>query len=147
MYYPAKPHTFLCIYVIYQTLTPLMGTLKVVASAEVSPSYSVPTYPYNSFPLQVLSKTRIGMTVNALRKASSDEEVISTAKQLIKNWKKFVPGKVSATSVIIMLPALPFTCTMKNRFIRKQLMCTLITPENNSTLQPRGKEQAVTKQN
>ncbi|XP_066942434.1 transcription elongation factor S-II isoform X2 [Macrobrachium rosenbergii] len=42
---------------------------------------------------QVLSKTRIGMTVNALRKASSDEEVISTAKQLIKNWKKFVPDK------------------------------------------------------
>ncbi|XP_071515205.1 transcription elongation factor S-II [Panulirus ornatus] len=42
---------------------------------------------------QVLSKTRIGMTVNALRKASTDEEVISTAKQLIKNWKKFVPDK------------------------------------------------------
>lgn len=35
------------------------------------------------------------MTVNALRKASSDEEVISTAKQLIKNWKKFVPGSTS----------------------------------------------------
>lgn len=33
------------------------------------------------------------MTVNALRKASTDEEVISTAKQLIKSWKKFVPGK------------------------------------------------------
>lgn len=44
---------------------------------------------------QVLSKTRIGMTVNALRKASSDDEVISTAKQLIKNWKKFVPAKIS----------------------------------------------------
>lgn len=36
------------------------------------------------------------MTVNALRKASSDEEVISTAKQLIKNWKKFVPGMISS---------------------------------------------------
>lgn len=45
------------------------------------------------FLFQVLSKTRVGMTVNALRKASTDEEVISTAKQLIKNWKKFVPGK------------------------------------------------------
>ncbi|CAL4102322.1 unnamed protein product, partial [Meganyctiphanes norvegica] len=42
---------------------------------------------------QVLSKTRIGMTVNALRKASTDEEVISASKQLIKNWKKFVPDK------------------------------------------------------
>lgn len=46
-----------------------------------------------TFLFQVLSKTRVGMTVNALRKASTDEEVISTAKQLIKNWKKFVPGK------------------------------------------------------
>lgn len=43
--------------------------------------------------LSVLTKTRIGMTVNSLRKASTDEEVISTAKQLIKNWKKFVPDK------------------------------------------------------
>lgn len=42
---------------------------------------------------EVLSKTRIGMTVNALRKASTDEEVISASKQLIKNWKKFVPDK------------------------------------------------------
>ena len=42
-----------------------------------------------------MTKTRIGMTVNALRKASSDEEVISTSKQLIKNWKKFVPGELS----------------------------------------------------
>ena len=49
---------------------------------------------------QVLSKTRIGMTVNALRKASSDEEVISTAKQLIKNWKKFVPGVYFILSVL-----------------------------------------------
>merc|ERR1711962_162473 len=42
---------------------------------------------------EVLSKTRIGMTVNALRKASTDEEVISASKQLIKDWKKFVPDK------------------------------------------------------
>ncbi|XP_063612414.1 transcription elongation factor S-II-like [Penaeus indicus] len=48
------------------------------------------TLPIN---FQVLSKTRIGMTVNALRRASSDDDVISTAKQLIKNWKKFVPDK------------------------------------------------------
>merc|ERR1712029_493337 len=31
------------------------------------------------------------MTVNALRKSSSDSEVISQAKSLIKAWKKFVP--------------------------------------------------------
>lgn len=31
------------------------------------------------------------MTVNALRKSSKDEEVISLSKTLIKNWKKFIP--------------------------------------------------------
>lgn len=30
------------------------------------------------------------MTVNALRKSSKDEEVISLCKTLIKNWKKFL---------------------------------------------------------
>ncbi|XP_060517206.1 transcription elongation factor S-II [Cylas formicarius] len=40
--------------------------------------------------LEVLTKTRIGMTVNALRKSSKDEEVISLSKLLIKNWKKFL---------------------------------------------------------
>lgn len=40
--------------------------------------------------LDVLTKTRIGMTVNSLRKSSKDEEVISLCKTLIKNWKKFL---------------------------------------------------------
>ncbi|XP_069674401.1 transcription elongation factor S-II isoform X1 [Periplaneta americana] len=42
--------------------------------------------------LEVLTKTRIGMTVNALRKSSSDDEVISLSKTLIKNWKKLLSG-------------------------------------------------------
>jgi len=42
--------------------------------------------------LELLQKTRIGMTVNALRKSSQDEEVISLSKTLIKNWKKFLSG-------------------------------------------------------
>ncbi|XP_014237632.1 transcription elongation factor S-II isoform X1 [Trichogramma pretiosum] len=42
--------------------------------------------------LELLQKTRIGMTVNALRKCSRDEEVISLSKVLIKNWKKFLSG-------------------------------------------------------
>jgi len=41
--------------------------------------------------LGILTNTRIGMTVNALRKSSSDDEVISHSKGLIKAWKKFVP--------------------------------------------------------
>jgi transcription elongation factor S-II len=43
--------------------------------------------------LDVLTRTRIGMTVNALRKSSTDEDVISMAKALIKSWKKFLTGK------------------------------------------------------
>lgn len=46
--------------------------------------------------LHILTKTHIGMTVNNLRKSSKDDEVISLAKTLIKNWKKFIaPGNTS----------------------------------------------------
>ena len=31
------------------------------------------------------------MTVNALRKSSKEDEIITVAKSLIKTWKKFVP--------------------------------------------------------
>jgi len=41
--------------------------------------------------LSILTSTRIGMTVNNLRKSSNDEEMITVAKTLIKTWKKFVP--------------------------------------------------------
>jgi len=40
--------------------------------------------------LQILTNTRIGMTVNALRKSSKDEEIITLAKSLIKTWKKLL---------------------------------------------------------
>ncbi|OQR75926.1 transcription elongation factor S-II-like [Tropilaelaps mercedesae] len=40
--------------------------------------------------LEILQKTRIGMTVNSLRKSSNDDDVISLAKTLIKNWKKLL---------------------------------------------------------
>lgn len=51
--------------------------------------------------LNILTKTRIGMTVNELRKCSKDDEVIALAKTLIKNWKKCltpVPVKESSSS-------------------------------------------------
>ncbi|ODM93973.1 Transcription elongation factor S-II [Orchesella cincta] len=51
--------------------------------------------------LDILSSTRIGMTVNQLRKGSEDKEVITLAKSLIKKWKKYLPdgdGKSSPTS-------------------------------------------------
>lgn len=51
--------------------------------------------------LNILTKTRIGMTVNELRKCSKDDEVIALAKTLIKNWKKLLtptPGKESTAT-------------------------------------------------
>lgn len=45
--------------------------------------------------LDVLQKTRIGMTVNSLRKSTSDDEVISLSKSLIKSWKKLLPDTPS----------------------------------------------------
>ncbi|CAA9999526.1 unnamed protein product [Nesidiocoris tenuis] len=46
--------------------------------------------------LDILTKTRIGMTVNALRKSTTDDEVISLSKTLIKNWKKFLEFSISS---------------------------------------------------
>lgn len=48
--------------------------------------------------LQILTKTRVGMTVNALRKTSQDEDVITLAKTLIKAWKKFLPDNSGSSS-------------------------------------------------
>nr|CAD7397834.1 unnamed protein product [Timema cristinae] len=58
------------------------------------------TMPVN---LEVLTKTRIGMTVNALRKSTSDDEVISLSKTLIKNWKKFLSGTLHLNSLAQIL--------------------------------------------
>jgi len=48
--------------------------------------------------LEVLQKTKIGMTVNNLRKQTKDDQVISTAKALIKSWKKLLPAQDNAAS-------------------------------------------------
>ncbi|XP_052396641.1 transcription elongation factor A protein 2-like isoform X3 [Carassius gibelio] len=45
--------------------------------------------------LETLQSTRIGMSVNAVRKQSSDEEVHSLPKSLIKTWKKLLDGSES----------------------------------------------------
>ncbi|XP_051961763.1 transcription elongation factor A protein 2-like [Xyrauchen texanus] len=42
--------------------------------------------------LETIQSTRIGMSVNAVRKHSSDEEVQTLAKSLIKTWKKLLDG-------------------------------------------------------
>ncbi|XP_031561954.1 transcription elongation factor A protein 1-like [Actinia tenebrosa] len=43
--------------------------------------------------LECLQKTRIGMSVNTLRKKSDNSDVQVMAKSLIKSWKKLLPEK------------------------------------------------------
>ncbi|XP_046632896.1 transcription elongation factor S-II-like isoform X2 [Daphnia pulicaria] len=45
--------------------------------------------------LAVLTSTRIGMTVNAIRKKSENDEVNNLTKALIKKWKKLLPGSAN----------------------------------------------------
>uniref|UniRef100_A0A4W3JFI5 Transcription elongation factor n=1 Tax=Callorhinchus milii TaxID=7868 RepID=A0A4W3JFI5_CALMI len=42
--------------------------------------------------LDLLQSTRIGMSVNAVRKQSTDEDITTLAKSLIKSWKKLLDG-------------------------------------------------------
>ncbi|KAL1020573.1 hypothetical protein UPYG_G00001910 [Umbra pygmaea] len=48
--------------------------------------------------LETLQSTRIGMSVNAVRKQSSEEEVQTLAKSLIKSWKKLLDGAEGKTT-------------------------------------------------
>ncbi|XP_020784850.1 transcription elongation factor A protein 1 [Boleophthalmus pectinirostris] len=46
--------------------------------------------------LELLQSTRIGMSVNAIRKQSTDDEVTALAKSLIKSWKKLLDAEPGA---------------------------------------------------
>ena len=48
--------------------------------------------------LEVLQKTRIGMTVNSLRKSVNDDQIVALSKSLIKNWKKLLDDQKNSTS-------------------------------------------------
>ncbi|KAM6108662.1 transcription elongation factor A protein 3 [Pterocles gutturalis] len=45
--------------------------------------------------IQLLQTTRIGVAVNSVRKHCSDEEVVASAKILIKNWKRLLESSTS----------------------------------------------------
>lgn len=57
------------------------------------------------FVVVALQSTRIGMSVNAIRKQSTDEEVTSLAKSLIKSWKKLL-GKIIFAGIYLWCPDL-----------------------------------------
>ncbi|KAM6910457.1 transcription elongation factor A protein 3 [Xenentodon cancila] len=48
-----------------------------------------------SMTLKLLQETRIGMSVNSIRKHCTDEEVIALAKVLIKDWKRLLDSGCS----------------------------------------------------
>uniref|UniRef100_H2ZJF9 Transcription elongation factor n=1 Tax=Ciona savignyi TaxID=51511 RepID=H2ZJF9_CIOSA len=68
--------------------------------------------------LDTLQKTRIGMSVNNIRKQTTDGEVAIAAKQLIKGWKKLVSGKfvflMLSTSLIFFLISEPNSTPKKS---------------------------------
>lgn len=47
--------------------------------------------------LDILTKTGVGIVINKIRKQSSNGEITTLGKQLIKQWKKLVPEKTSET--------------------------------------------------
>lgn len=43
--------------------------------------------------LDILTKTGVGIVINKIRKQSANAEINTLGKQLIKQWKKLVPGR------------------------------------------------------
>uniref|UniRef100_A0A915AER3 Transcription elongation factor n=1 Tax=Parascaris univalens TaxID=6257 RepID=A0A915AER3_PARUN len=66
----------------------IQGTKSMDSALELLDALS--SLPIN---VNVLTKTRIGMTVNDLRKKSTDEHVSKRAKNLIKEWKTLLENK------------------------------------------------------
>ncbi|ELK25814.1 Transcription elongation factor A protein 2 [Myotis davidii] len=69
--------------------------------------------------LHLLQSTRVGMSVNALRKQSSDEEVTALAKSLIKSWKKLLA---------------PVTCDAVRNKCREMLTAALQTDREHTAI-------------
>ncbi|KHN73247.1 Putative transcription elongation factor S-II [Toxocara canis] len=66
----------------------IQGTKSMDGALELLDALSA--LPVN---INVLTKTRIGMTINDLRKKTSDEHVSKRAKSLIKEWKNLLENK------------------------------------------------------
>ncbi|NXL52280.1 TCEA3 protein, partial [Podilymbus podiceps] len=57
--------------------------------------------------IQLLQTTRIGVAVNSVRKHCSDEEVVASAKILIKNWKRLLGERCQGEAGAPQTPTLP----------------------------------------
>ncbi|XP_060089195.1 transcription elongation factor A protein 2 [Heteronotia binoei] len=70
--------------------------------------------------LGLLQSTRIGISVNALRKQSTDEEVIALAKSLIKAWKKLLDASEEKSDEKKRHPSLPTSSSKESGDSRDQ---------------------------
>lgn len=64
--------------------------------------------------LDILQRTRIGMSVNVLRKASTKDEIQAMAKLLIKNWKKLLDSQDKSKTAKSDSPSLQRTSSDSN---------------------------------
>lgn len=64
--------------------------------------------------LETLQSTRVGMSVNAVRKLSSNEEVQNLAKVLIKSWKKLIDSSEKKAQKELKTESLRSSSTSKN---------------------------------
>uniref|UniRef100_A0A8D0EVM7 TFIIS N-terminal domain-containing protein n=1 Tax=Strix occidentalis caurina TaxID=311401 RepID=A0A8D0EVM7_STROC len=62
--------------------------------------------------IQLLQTTRIGVAVNSVRKHCSDEEVATSAKILIKNWKRLLGERCWGEAGTLLSPNPPWAITV-----------------------------------
>ena len=77
---------------LLQRLTDIDMNLSILTNTRIG-KYNIHSKKRFFFYIYIKTKISlsIGYQVNALRKSTTDSEVISQAKSLIKMWKKFVP--------------------------------------------------------
>ncbi|XP_061758584.1 transcription elongation factor A protein 2 isoform X2 [Nerophis ophidion] len=104
--------------------------------------------------LETLQSTRVGMSVNAVRKQSSDQEVQNLAKALIKSWKKLIDGSegkseekekkdsrstetsktTAEPSAVTTFPPIPVTTDSVRNKCRELLVTALQTDDDYKTI-------------
>ena len=72
--------------------------------------------------LKILQKSKIGFTLNFLRKATSDESVKKSAKTLIKKWQGLEETKEKPPAESVLRPAFKLTAPLPTRNKAGQLV-------------------------
>ncbi|KAK4808806.1 hypothetical protein QYF61_001314 [Mycteria americana] len=73
--------------------------------------------------IQLLQTTRIGVAVNSVRKHCSDEEVVASAKILIKNWKRLLAPQVPCAGLGRAQSPVLSTVPLCSALLRPHLEC------------------------